>query len=272
MTIAPADFDYISEHLRRQAAIVLEPGKEYLAETRLEPVVRKRGLASLSELVRQLRVGAPGLSHDVVDAMTTNETSFFRDVHPFESLRTTILPEMIEKRRATRSLTIWCAASSSGQEMYTIAMVIRQHFPELSSWRVRIHGTDISPTMLERARAGRFSQLEVNRGLPAPMLVKHFTHVGREWQVSDDLRSMCTFAPLNLAAPFTAVPPADLVFIRNVLIYFDVATKKDILGRICRVLRPDGYLLLGGAETTINIDDNWQRHAVGKTSWYRPTP
>jgi chemotaxis protein methyltransferase CheR len=269
MTITAADFTTISDIVRRRAAIVIEPGKEYLAETRLEPVARSVGL-TLAELVAQLRRGHKVLENDVIDAMTTNETSFFRDIHPFEGLRTTILPEMIEKRRATRSLSIWCAASSSGQELYSIAMLIRQHFPELASWRVRIHGTDISPTMVERGRAGRFSQLEVNRGLPAPMLVKYFAHDGVAWEANADLRSMCTFSTLNLAAPWPALPPADLVFIRNVLIYFDVPTKRDILGRIRGVLRPDGYVLLGGAETTINIDDSYERIPVGKTSWYRP--
>ena len=199
MTLAAMDFDYIAQLVHRRAAIVLEPGKEYLAESRLESVARENGLASVSELVAHMRSGRLDASDKVIDAMTTNETSWFRDAHPFNAMRDELLPDLIERRRVARALSIWCAASSSGQEPYSIAMLIRQHFPELDSWSVRILATDISPSMLRRTNEGLYSQLEVNRGLPAPMLVKHFTRSGMHWQVSDELRRMVQTEFVNLA-------------------------------------------------------------------------
>ena len=269
MTLAAMDFDYIAQLVHQRAAIVLEPGKEYLAESRLESVARERGLESVTELVAKMRSGRVDASDAVVDAMTTNETSWFRDAHPFNALRDELLPDLIERRRVARSISIWCAASSSGQEPYSIAMLIRQ-FPELESWNVRILATDISPSMLKRTQEGLYSQLEVNRGLPAPLLVQHFNRVGMHWQVSDDLRRMVQTEFVNLAAPWPVLPPFDLIFMRNVLIYFDVPTKQTILGRVRRQLRPDGLLLLGGAETTMNLDPNFERVQLGRSNWYRP--
>jgi chemotaxis protein methyltransferase CheR len=217
-----------------------------------------------------MRSGRVDASDAVVDAMTTNETSWFRDAHPFNALRDELLPDLIERRRVARTISIWCAASSSGQEPYSIAMLIR-HFPELESWNVRILATDISPSMLKRTQEGLYSQLEVNRGLPAPLLVQHFNRVGMHWEVSDDLRRMVQTEFVNLAAPWPVLPPFDLIFMRNVLIYFDVPTKQTILGRVRRQLRPDGLLLLGGAETTMNLDANFERVQIGRSNWYRPT-
>ena len=271
MTISAADFGYVRDLVRQRAAIVIEPGKEYLVEARLAGVARDEGFGSLELLVAELKAKPMnGLHRKVVDAMTTNETTFFRDVHPFEALRRQILPELITARAAQRQLSIWCAGCSTGQEPYTIAMLLREHFPALAGWTVRILATDLSQDVLVRARAGRFTQLEVNRGLPASYMVKHFRKEGMEWQIAEPLRQMVEFRELNLIEAWPGVPVVDLVFMRNVLIYFDVATKRTILGRIRRVLRPDGYLFLGGAETTMNLDDSYRRVALGKAVCYRP--
>ena len=272
MSLAAPDFAYIRTLVRDRSAIVLDDGKEYLASSRLEPVVRQVGLGSVGELVAQLRRSQTSALHDlVIDAMTTNETSFFRDVRPFDGLRDHVLPELIERNRARRSINIWCAATSSGQEVYSVGMLIREHFPELASWNVSFLATDISPTMLERTREGRYSQLEVNRGLPAKLLVQYFHRDGTHWRIDDSLRRMVQVKPLNLAAPWPALPRLDLVLMRNVLIYFDVDTQRAILGRVRRTLQPEGLLLLGGSETTLNIDNDYERIQYGASTWYRPT-
>ena len=268
--LAEQDFHYIQDLVRERAAIVLEPGKEYLAVTRLDPLVRRAGLGSLSELVAALREGRTSALHEeVVDALTTNETTWFRDVHPFESLRTHVLPDLIERKRLSRTLCIWSAGCSSGQEPYSVAMLVRDEFPELDGWQISITGTDVSAGMLERAQAGRYGQIEVNRGLPAHLLVKHFRRVGVGWELDAGIRSMVRFQRQSLMEPWTNLPPMDLVLMRNVMIYFDVATKREVLGRVRDVLAPHGYLLLGSAETTLHIDDAFQRLAVGPTGWYR---
>lgn len=269
--ISPETYGYVRDLVYKRAAIVVEPGKEYLVEARLGPVARQAGLPSIDELVRKLRSDERGpLVTQVVEAMTTNETSFFRDVHPFESLRTKILPEIVESRAASRQLRIWCAAASTGQEPYSIAMTIREHFPQLDSWNVSIVATDINATVLGRARAGIFRPLEVNRGLPAPLLVKYFEREGADWRIKTSIRQMVSFQEMNLLDPqWPIFGGQDVVFIRNVLIYFDVPTKRTILGRIRRLLRPDGYLFLGGAETTVNIDDEYQSIRVGQSLCYQ---
>ncbi|MBK7642089.1 MAG: protein-glutamate O-methyltransferase CheR [Planctomycetes bacterium] len=256
--------------VRERSAIVLDAGKEYLAESRLAPVARGLGLSTLGELVSRLRSEPRGsLSSRVVEAMTTNETSFFRDLNPFDALRTTILPQLIQARAKERTLNLWCAASSSGQEPYTIAMVLREHFPQLLEWRVRFIATDISTEMLRRCREGIYSQLEINRGLPARYLVKYFEKRGTEWQIHKPLRDMVEFVELNLAGHWPALPQCDVVFIRNVLIYFNLETKRDIVGRVRKLLRPDGCMFLGGAETTLNVDEGFRREAADKTFVYR---
>ena len=268
--LAEPDFDYIRDLVRDRAAIVLEPGKEYLAVTRLDPVVRRAGLGSLSELVATLRQDDdPALSEQVIDALTTNETTFFRDLHPFESLRKHILPALIERKRLSRSLFIWSAGCSSGQEPYSVAMLIREDFPQLAEWQVSILGTDISVAMLERARAGRYGQIEVNRGLPAHLLVKYFRRAGVGWEIDGSIRAMVRFRQQNLVDPWPSMPPMDLVLMRNVMIYFDVAAKREILSRVGEVLAPHGYLLLGTSETTLHLDDSFRRHAVDPTGWYQ---
>ena len=264
------DFDYVRNFVRTEAAIVLEPGKEYLVESRLLTLARKENIASIDELVKQLRSeGKNGLYRKVIDSMTTNETSFFRDLHPFEALKKTILPELLTRRAAERQLNIWCGAASTGQESYSVMMLISEHFPELHKWQINFIATDLCTEVLARARAGRFSQLEVNRGLPATLLVKYFTRCGNEWELREDLRRRVDFREMNLVKDWPLLPPMDIVFLRNVLIYFDVETKKGILAKTRRLLRPGSFLLLGGAETTFNVDDAFERVMLEKTTCYR---
>jgi chemotaxis protein methyltransferase CheR len=264
------DFDVIRRLLLERSAIVLEAGKEYLVEARLAPLVRQLKLQSVGELIAELRrQPGNGLCRQVVEAMVTTETSFFRDHHPFEALRKVVVPDLIGRRRDERRLHIWCAASSSGQEPYSLALLIREHFPELGGWKVSLLASDVSREVLSRAREGRFNQIEVNRGLPAALLVKYFEQHGTGWQLKPAIRGMVDFQEINLAHPWPALPRMDLVLIRNVMIYFDVKTKKAILGRLARLLRPDGYLLLGGAETTFNIDGSYRRVESLKSGFYQ---
>jgi chemotaxis protein methyltransferase CheR len=265
-----ADFDFVRHYVRAQAAIVLEPGKEYLVESRLQTLARKENIDSVEALVTTLRADPRHALHrKVVDAMTTNETSFFRDIHPFEALRKSLLPELIVRNGAERKLNIWCGAASTGQEPYSVLMLMAEHFPELLRWDLKFIATDLSLDVIARAKAGRFNQLEINRGLPASLLIKHFTRQGPEWEINDDLRRRLDFRELNLIGDWPWMPPLDIVFLRNVLIYFDVEIKKVILAKIRRLLRPGGYLLLGGAETTFNIDDAFERVPLEKTTCYR---
>jgi chemotaxis protein methyltransferase CheR len=271
-TLPADDFSYLSQLMHERAAIVLEPGKEYLALSRLDPVAREMGVGSVAALVDVLRgEEASSQLHDqVIDALTTNETTFFRDFNPFESLRSDVLPEVLERNQRSRTLTIWSAGCSTGQEPYSIAMAIREHFPELLTWQLTILGTDISASVLDRARHGRYGQLEVNRGLPANLLVRHFTRAGMEWEIEEPIRRMVRFQRHNLVDEWPVMPPFDLVFMRNVMIYFDVETKRQVLSRMLGQLAPRGYLLLGASETTFNISDDYDRHLVGRTAWYRP--
>jgi chemotaxis protein methyltransferase CheR len=270
------DFDVIRRLLLERSAIVLEAGKEYLVESRLAPLMDELHLNSIAELIVQLRCQkGDGLYRQIVEAMVTTESSFFRDHHPFEALRKIVIPQLINQRRDDRRLRIWCAASSTGQEPYSIAMLIREHFPDLASWQVSLLASDISRQVLERAREGHYNQIEVNRGLPAALLVKYFEQHGTDWQLKPAIRRMVDFQEINLAKPWPALPPMDLVLIRNVMIYFDSQTKKAILGRLARLLRPDGYLLLGGAETTFNLDDSYRRVEPLKSGFYQlidPSP
>ena len=261
MSLAPADFTFVTQMVRQRSSIDLQPGKEYLVESRLAPVARSVGESDVAALVSRLRRGDERLSDAVVDALTTNETSWFRDWHPFQAFTQHLLPEIT---RTGRGLTIWSAACSSGQEAYSLAMLLIDWLPAHPGFGVQIVGTDISPRMVDRARSGRYSQLEVNRGLPADYLVKHFDQEGRDWVLKQQVRSMARFDRGNLSMPAAGVPPCDLVFLRNVLIYFDAATKRTVLGHVRRVLRPGGYLVLGGAESTLTLDPAFQRVELGK--------
>ncbi len=270
MTITATDFDYISSMVRDRSAIVLERGKEYLIEARLQPLARANGAGTVAGLVHELRRAPSGPLRDlVVEAMTTNETSFFRDAHPFTALADHLLPDLVRARSGTRALNIWCAACSSGQEPYSIAMLVHDIIGADPSWRVRLLATDLSPAMLARTKAGLYTQFEVNRGLPAHRLVRHFRREGLGWQIEEPLRRMVETRLLNLDVDFPSIPAMDIVFLRNVLIYFDIATKRQILTRVRRVLRPDGYLVLGGAETTLNLDDSFERVQIGRAPVYR---
>lgn len=270
MALSPTDFQYVSTLVRQKSAIVLEIEKSYLLEARLTPLSRAEGFASLDAMVAQMRAQPlNGLHRKVVEAMTTNETSFYRDLHPFEALKSVVLPEVLKRRAAERRLNIWCAACSSGQEPYTVAMTLMEHFPQLASWNVKITATDISSEMVAKSRAGRYGQIEVNRGLPANLLVKYFEKKGMEWQVKPEVQRWCEFRELNLIEPWGTLPTMDVVFLRNVLIYFDVETKRAILGNVRKVLQPWGYLFLGGAETTINLGDVFERVQFDKAGCYR---
>ncbi len=270
MTLSLPEFNYVRRLVLDQSAIVLEEDKGYLVESRLLPLARREGFASLSLLVQRLQAEPfQGLHRQAVEALTTNETSFFRDFHPFEALKKFVLPDLIAKRAAERELTIWCAASSSGQEPYSISMLIRESFPQWASWKIHILSTDLSTDILARAREGRYSQLEVNRGLPASMLVKYFQKRGCDWFLRDDVRQMVDYQLLNLASAWPCLPPMDIVMMRNVLIYFGVNTKKEIFAKVRRVLKPDGYFFLGGAETTFSIDDSFERVQFERATCYR---
>lgn len=265
-------FEFLTRFIREKSAIVLEPSKMYLLESRLMPVARENGLATLPDLAAALkRPGSRDLSQKVVDAMTTNETSFYRDIHPFEALKSTILPELIKKREKERTLNIWSNACSSGQEVYSIAMLLREHFPVLQSWKVRLIASDLSTAILRKAQEGNFNQTEVNRGLPMPLLLKYFTKSGLNWQIKEEVRNGVEFKEVNLIESWPqTLPVMDIIFLRNVLIYFDPPTKTNILNKAAKQLRPDGYLFLGGAETTMNLDVKLNREPVGKATCYRP--
>jgi len=270
MSISAFDFEYLRKLMAEQTAIVLDAGKEYIAESRLARLVEQEGFESIRDLVQALRSNAfDGLQRRVVNAMTNNETWFFRDLLPFRALRTVVLPALISARLVERRLRIWCAACSTGQEPYSIAMLLREYFPELRNWNVHLLATDISSSVLERAQRGHYSQLEINRGLPAALLTRYFSREGLDWVISDELRRSVEFKVFNLSEPWREFPSCDVIFVRNVLIYFDLETKKQIFARIRRCLRDDSYMFMGGAETTLNLDDNFERVQFETTAFYR---
>ena len=270
MSLAPLDFEYLRSLVKRHTAIVIDSDKEYLAETRLARLVSEQGCASLQDFVGLLRRESfSGLHRKVLDAMTNNETWFFRDSHPFAALTEVVIPQLMMRRSAQREIAIWRAACSCGQEPYSIAMGIREKL-NLPDWRFSILATDFSNTVLQRAKSGVYRQMEVNRGLPAKLLTRYFLQQGLSWQLKPEVLNMVSFRFLNLAEPWgSAVPPSDIVFLRNVLIYFDVETRKAILGRVRRVLAPDGFLFLGCAETTLNLDTEFERVQTGNYVCYK---
>ncbi|MCA9726383.1 MAG: protein-glutamate O-methyltransferase CheR [Candidatus Eisenbacteria bacterium] len=269
MTLSASDYEFMQSLVCDRSAIVLEANKEYLVEARLIPVAKREGFETLADMIAALRKGAPALVTKCIEAMTTNETSFFRDSSPFEAMKSTIIPDLMKAREASRTINIWSAACSSGQEVYSLGMLLRESFPGLLTWNVQFLATDLAQGMVDRTAKGSFSQLEVNRGLPALLLVKYFNKVGPDWQIKDELRAKVTARQMNLAQEWRDVPMMDVVFLRNVLIYFSVETRRQILGRVKRVLKPDGTLFLGSAETTLNIDDSWERITINGVSCYR---
>jgi chemotaxis protein methyltransferase CheR len=251
------DYEYFRKFLRERSGLVLSADKHYLLESRLLPVARRAGLASLAELVHRLRgIDCEALAAEVVEAMTTNESFFFRDKIPFEHFRDTIIPRLIAARNHRRRIRIWCAAASTGQEPYSLAMSIKEMGDRLSGWQIEIIATDISSEALRRARSGIYSQFEVQRGLPIMLLLKYFKQIGENWQIGPDIRAMVQFRVLNLISDFSRLGMFDLVFCRNVLIYFDQPTKISVLDRLAQNLDRDGYLVLGAAETVVGLTDS----------------
>jgi chemotaxis protein methyltransferase CheR len=251
--ISPSDFQTVRGLLRRHAALVLDDGKEYLVEARLGGLAQREGLSSLAELLTLLRNPSTEMCQKVVEAMTIHETSFFRDWKAFEAMRRDVIPRLIQARSKIRQLYIWSAACSTGQEPYCLAMMLREHFPELATWKVRILATDISRAILAQARQGKFSQLEVNRGLPAHFLVKYFERRELNFVVVESVRAMVEFQHFNLAEAWPALPLMDLALLRNVVIYFDPPRQREIFERMRRVLQPDGYLVVGGGDPTADL-------------------
>ena len=270
-TIGKHEFDAIRQLLRSRTGIVLGAGKEYFVELRLGALAIEEGFGTVSKLIDAFHTEEPwGVLHRrVVETLAISETSFFRDLHPFDELRRTILPELIARRSEERRLDVWCAACSSGQEPYSLAMLMRESFPMLGVWNVNLLATDFSNAMLRRSREGLYSQIEVNRGLPAPCLVRHFTKDGHEWRVRDWIKQMVEFKELNLIQPWPALPPMDIVFLRNVLIYFDGEARRQVLRSLLRVLKPDGWLFLGGGETTLVLDETFEAVSLGRVVAYR---
>lgn len=258
MALSGVELDFVRDFIRTRAAIVLDE-KDYLIESRLSGLAQKEGFQDASRLVQSVRGGpaAARLSEKVIDALTTNETLFFRDVRPFQAMQELIVPEMLQKNSATNRLRIWSAACSTGQEPYSIAMMLRTQFPELQKWSIEIVGTDLSTVVLEKARAGIYNQTEVNRGLSAQMLVRYFENHNGEWRIDPSIRSMVRFARLNLIETWPPELPFDIVLLRNVMIYFDVATRKRILERVAARTSVGGYLLMGVAESPVGLSPDY---------------
>ena len=253
--MTPSDYEYLRKLLKERSGLDLSAEKQYLVESRLMPLARRASLAGIPDLVQKMKGGAAALTSEVVEAMTTNETFFFRDKIPFDHLKEAILPALIQARAARRSIRIWCAASSTGQEAYSIAMLVKEMGAALSGWRIEIVATDLSAGVLEKSKAGLFSQFEVQRGLPIQMLMKYFTQQGELWQLNAEIRAMVQHKQLNLLQDFSHLGTFDVIFCRNVLIYFDQETKVAIFDRTARMLEADGVLALGAAESVVGITD-----------------
>jgi chemotaxis protein methyltransferase CheR len=256
--MTPLDYEYLQKILKDRSGLVLSADKKYLLESRLMPLARKANIAGISEIVQKMKGGSEPMIASVVEAMTTNETFFFRDKTPFDHFQNTVIPDLIKARAARRSLRIWCAAGSTGQEPYSLAMILKGFGAALSGWRIEIIATDLSPEVLEKSRTGIYTQFEVQRGLPIGLLVKHFTQTGTTWQLNADVRSLVQFKQFNLLQDYGHLGKFDIIFCRNVLIYFDQATKTDIFGRLAKASEADGYLFLGAAETVIGLTDKYR--------------
>jgi len=270
--VTPRDYDFIRKCLKERSGLVLSADKQYLVESRLLPVARKAGFANLGELVIALNnADSSALMTSVVEAMTTNESFFFRDRAPFDHFRQTIMPALLAARRETRAIRIWCAAASTGQEPYSLAICLREMGADIAGWNIEILATDLSNDVLDRARQGLYTQFEVQRGLPIQLLIKHFTQSGELWQIAPELRAMVKCRQLNLLTDFSPLGSFDVIFCRNVLIYFDQQTKSDVLDRLAKVISNDGYLILGAAETVVGLTDRF-RMVTDKRGLYAPNP
>src|SRR5437667_2222095 len=267
--VTPLDYEYLRKLLKERSGLDLSADKQYLIESRLVPLSRKAGLAGIPELVQKMKAGSASLIAQVVEAMTTNETFFFRDKIPFDHFRQSIMPEILKARTARKSVRIWCAAGSTGQEPYSLAMCVKEMESQLAGWRVDIIATDLSQEVLEKSKAGLYSQFEVQRGLPIQLLMKYFTQAGDVWQLNADVRAMVQFKQLNLLQDFSHLGNFDVIFCRNVLIYFDMDAKVDVLDRLARIIEPDGFLALGAAETVVGITNGFGPHP-DRRGLYRP--
>jgi chemotaxis protein methyltransferase CheR len=269
--VTPPEYEYLRKILKERSGLDLSTDKQYLVESRLMPLARKAGLAGIPELVAKMKSGAEALTCDVVEAMTTNETFFFRDKIPFDHLRDTILPALMVARASRKSIRIWSAASSTGQEPYSIAMLLKEKAAQLAGWRFEIVATDLSQEVLEKSKSGIYSQFEVQRGLPIQLLVKYFTQTGELWQINADIRGMVQHRQLNLLQDFSHLGKFDVIFCRNVLIYFDQETKTNTFERMSRMLEPDGMLMLGAAESVVGITDAFRPYP-DRRGLYQPNP
>jgi chemotaxis protein methyltransferase CheR len=251
--MSPAEFEFVAQMLKRRSGLVLNTDKLYLLESRLGPVARKHSLAGLPAIAAKLKAGDEVLARDVTEAMTTNESFFFRDKTPFDHFEKLMLPALLKARAGSKRLRIWCAAASTGQEPYSLGMLLKEKQALVKDWRIDILGTDLSSEVLTRAKSGLYSQFEVQRGLPVQLMVKYFAKERDHWRLKDDVRSMVEYRQMNLLDSFVGLGSFDIIYCRNVLIYFDEATKRGILERMAQLLPDDGYLLLGAAETVVGI-------------------
>jgi chemotaxis protein methyltransferase CheR len=270
MGCSDSDYDYLRGVVMAQSANQIDLSRNTLFDTRLTPIARLSGAANLEDFVNMLKAGKPAHLHRAVaEAMTVNETSFFRDITPFEMLREVIFPQLIEQRTQKRQLRIWSAASSTGQEAYSLAMLVAEHFPDLAQWDVKIIGTDISRHVVDYAQRGRYRRLEVNRGLPARMLLKYMVRQGEEWEVIPRIRSMCEFRYANLCAPMPQLPAFDLVLLRNVLLYFSQQDRRALFSEVHRKMTQDGYLVLGNAEQAEDSTNLFEVEFAANCYFYR---
>lgn len=268
--MSPDDFSFLIGLIRQRSGLVLNEDKAYLLETRLQPVARENGSADLDELVAKVRANTNGALVDaIVDAMTTNETFFFRDQKPFDQFRDHVLPKLIEARVNTKAIRIWCAACSTGQEPYSLAILLKEAGAALAGWRTEIVATDLSAEAMSKAKVGLYSQFEVQRGLPVQYMVKYFKQVNETWQIDSAIRAMVTFRPINLLENFSTLGTFDVIFCRNVLIYFDRETKCDVLDRMRNINADDGFLCLGGSETVLGVTDSY-KNISGLRGLYAP--
>jgi chemotaxis protein methyltransferase CheR len=267
--MTPPDYEYLRKLLKEHSGLDLSTDKQYLIESRLLPLSRKAGLAGISELVQKMKAGSPAIVTQVVEAMTTNETFFFRDKVPFDHFRASVMPEILQARASRRTIRIWCAAGSTGQEPYSLAMCVKEIGAAVSGWRIEILATDLSQEVLEKSKAGLYSQFEVQRGLPIQMLVKYFKQTGDLWQINPDIRAMVQHRQINLLHDVSQLGRFDIVFCRNVLIYFDQDTKINIFNRLAKLIEPDGFMVLGAAETVVGLTDAF-KPVTDRRGLYRP--
>lgn len=268
--MTPPDYEYLRKLLKDNSGLDLSADKQYLIESRLLPLSRKCGVVGISELVQKMKGGSASIIAQVVEAMTTNETFFFRDKVPFDHFRDSIMPEILKARAGRKSVRIWCAAGSTGQEPYSLAMALKEMSGATAGFRIEIIATDLSQEVLEKSKAGIYSQFEVQRGLPIQLLVKYFKQTGEFWQINADIRAMVQHRQLNLLHDFSQLGVFDIIFCRNVLIYFDQDTKINIFNRLAKTMEPDGFLVLGAAETVVGLTDVFKPFPE-KRGLYRPT-